>query len=131
MEAIVIDIVTDPFADDAAMRGLWRSAWGNDGPESFQPILRRSLVHVGAFNGAMLAGFVNVAWDGGIHAFLLDTCVHHAYQRQGIGVRLVERATLEARARGAQWLHVDFEPHLAAFYQQCGFRTTSAGLIAL
>ena len=33
--------------------------------------------------------------------------------------------------RGAQWLHVDFEPHLTAFYRGCGFRPTEAGLIAL
>jgi len=30
------------------------------------------------------------------------------------------------------WLHVDFEPHLAAFYLgACGFQSTSAGLIHL
>ncbi len=30
-----------------------------------------------------LAGFVNVAWDGGDHAFLLDTKVAAEHQRQG------------------------------------------------
>ncbi|NEA38295.1 GNAT family N-acetyltransferase, partial [Streptomyces sp. SID11385] len=28
-----------------------------------------------------LAGFVNVAWDGGAHAFLLDTAVARAHRR--------------------------------------------------
>ncbi|MFD0403300.1 hypothetical protein ACFVHI_35085 [Kitasatospora sp. NPDC127121] len=37
----------------------------------------------------------------------------------------------EARARGAQWLHVDYEPHLESFYGQCGFRPTAAGLMRL
>ncbi|MDB5537614.1 MAG: acetyltransferase, partial [Devosia sp.] len=68
---------------------------------------------------------------GGIHAFILDTCVDPAYRRQGLATRLVQAATEAARARGAQWLHVDFEPHLTAFYRGCGFTETAAGLIAL
>jgi ribosomal protein S18 acetylase RimI-like enzyme len=127
----VIDIVNDPFPTDAALSALWLAAWGDAGPASFRPILQRSLAHVGAFDGERLVGFVNVAWDGGIHAFILDTCVDRAYRRQGIATRLVQAATEAARARGAQWLHVDFEPHLTAFYRGCGFRETAAGLIAL
>ena len=51
-------------------------------------------------------GFVNVAWDGGIHAFMLDTTVHPAYQRQGIGRHLVELAAAEARRRRMEWLQL-------------------------
>ena len=127
----MIDIVNDPFPTDAALSALWLAAWGDAGPASFQPILQRSLAHVGAFDGALLVGFVNVAWDGGIHAFILDTCVDPAYRRQGIATRLVQAAAEAARAGGAGWLHVDFEPHLTAFYRGCGFRETAAGLIAL
>jgi len=36
---------------------------------------RHSLGWVCARDGADLAGFVNVAWDGGAHAFILDTVV--------------------------------------------------------
>src|SRR5690606_15533481 len=126
-EADVIEIVTDPFPGDEALRRLWRVAWNDAGPESFQPLLKRSLAHVGAYDGAVLIGFVNVAWDGGIHAFILDTCVDPLFRRQGIASRLVGRAAEVARARGAQWLHVDFEPHLDGFYRQCGFGPTSAG----
>lgn len=127
----MIDIVNDPLPTDVAMRALWLAAWGDAGPASFQAILQRSLAHVGAYDGERLVGFVNVAWDGGIHAFILDTCVDRAYRRQGIATRLVQAATEAARARGAAWLHVDFEPHLTAFYRGCGFRETAAGLIAL
>lgn len=124
----MIDIVTDPFPTDEAMRQLWLSAWGDAGPESFGPVLSRSLGHVGAFDGKTLIGFVNVAWDGGVHAFILDTCVDAHYQRQGIALRLLERATELARERGAAWLHVDFEPKLEAFYRRAGFGPTAAGL---
>ena len=32
-----------------------------------------------------LVGFVNVAWDGGVHAFVLDTLVQGNLRRTGIG----------------------------------------------
>lgn len=127
----MIEIAVDPFPSDDAMRGLWRLAWGGEGTDSFQPILQRSLVHIGAYDGTRLIGFVNVAWDGGVHAFILDTCVAPAYRRQGIAVRLVQQAAETARQRGAQWLHVDFEPQLEGFYRQCGFGPTAAGLMRL
>lgn len=128
---MAISIKIDPRPSDEALRELWLSAWGDAGPGSWRGVLARSLVHVGAYDGARLVGYVNVAWDGGVHAFLLDTCVHADYRRQGIATRLVKAAEETARARGAQWLHVDFEPHLAGFYRGCGFRPTEAGLIRL
>lgn len=124
----MIEIVTDPFPSDVQLRGLWLSAWGDGGPESFQPVLARSLGHVGAYEGKMLVGFVNVAWDGGVHAFILDTSVHAEFQRQGIALRLLERAGELARERGAEWLHVDFEPRLEGLYRRAGFGPTAAGL---
>lgn len=127
----MIEMMVDPFPSDEAMRGLWRLAWGGEGPESFQPILQRSLGHVGAYDGSALVGFVNLAWDGGIHAFILDTCVAPAYRRRGIALRLVRQAAEVARQRGAAWLHVDFEPQLEGFYRQCGFGPTAAGLMRL
>ena len=93
---------------------------------------RHSLGWVTARRGAALVGFVNVAWDGGAHAVLLDTVVSPTDQRGGIGSRLVSDAADGARAAGCHWLHVDFEPHLRHFYlDRCGFRSTEAGLIAL
>src|SRR5215831_9446174 len=79
-----------------------------------------------------LVGFVNVAWDGGDHAFLLDTKVAGEHQRQGIATALVGVAVRHAQAAGCEWLHVDFAESLAAFYlDACGFRSTPAGLIHL
>jgi GNAT superfamily N-acetyltransferase len=93
---------------------------------------RHSLGWVCAWDDAGLAGFVNVAWDGGAHAFLLDTVVAGRLRHQGAGTRLVAVAAGQARAAGCTWLHVDFEAGLGPFYwDSCGFRPTSAGLIAL
>lgn len=91
-----------------------------------------SLGWVCAREGENLIGFVNVAWDGAGHAFILDTLVAGRARRQGIGKRLVAVAVEKARETGCEWLHVDFHDHLKAFYYDaCGFRPTNAGLIAL
>lgn len=93
---------------------------------------RHSLGWVCAWDGAVLVGFVNVAWDGGVHAFVLDTVVAAEHRHLGVGAGLVAVATEEAKAAKCEWLHVDFEPHLRDFYfGSCGFTPTDAGLIPL
>ena len=85
-----------------------------------------------ARDGDTLVGFVNVLWDGLVHAWIQDTMVSSAIQHGGIGTEVVRLATEEARAAGCEWLHVDFEDHLRGFYlEACGFTPTNAGLIAL
>lgn len=127
----MLELRTDPFPIAEELNALFSAAWGSPHSRDFTAILSRSLAHIGAYQEGRLVGFVNVAWDGGIHAFLLDTSVHPDMQRQGIATRMIRRATSLARERGAEWLHVDFEPHLAGFYRACGFRPTEAGLIKL
>ena len=79
-----------------------------------------------------LIGFVNLAWDGGVHAFVLDTMVSVAFRRHGLATILIKEAVDRAKQVGCEWLHVDFEPHLRRFYfDACGFKPTEAGLIPL
>ena len=120
-----------PPVTNEALNNLFNAAWPDHVETDFQAILRHSLLYVCAYYNERLVGFVNVAWDGGIHAFLLDTTVHSAYQRQGVGQQLVKMAATEARAKGIDWLHVDYEPNLTHFYQECGFQPTDAGLMRL
>ncbi len=82
--------------------------------------------------GGRLVGFVNVIWDGLTHAWLQDTMVAAGARHDGIGTALVAAAEQAARDAGCEWLHVDFDDHLRAFYiDACGFTPTSAGLIEL
>jgi GNAT superfamily N-acetyltransferase len=93
---------------------------------------RHSLGWVCAFEVARLIGFVNVAWDGGVHAFIVDTLVAPERRHAGVGRGLLEVALRESRGAGCEWLHVDFEEDLREFYVgACGFAPTPAGLIAL
>jgi hypothetical protein len=48
---------------------------GDDEWDRRGQVERHSLGWVGARDGAELVGFVNVAWDGVVHAFVLDTMV--------------------------------------------------------
>jgi ribosomal protein S18 acetylase RimI-like enzyme len=63
-----------------------------------------------------LVGFVNVAWDGGDHAFLIDTKVRPDHQRRGIGTELVRIAARHAQEAGCEWMEVDFDQSFAPFY---------------
>jgi GNAT superfamily N-acetyltransferase len=93
---------------------------------------RHSLGWVCARDGDELVGFVNVPWDGGVHAFILDTLVRARARRRGIGTRMIALAAAEVRAAGCEWLHADFDEELSAFYfASCGFVPTPAGVIAL
>jgi GNAT superfamily N-acetyltransferase len=123
----VVLMVRQPLTD-VELNALFAAAWPDHRQVQFEPVLQRSLTWIAARSGDRLVGFVNVATDGGAHAFLLDTTVHPDVQRHGIGRRLVVAAAGQARASGATWLHVVYEPHLEEFFKGCGFRPTAAGL---
>jgi len=91
-----------------------------------------SLGWVTARDHETLVGFVNVVWDGQVHAWLQDTMVASAARHRGVGTQLVATAVEHARTAGCGWLHVDFDERLRPFYlDACGFTPTAAGLIEL
>ena len=91
-----------------------------------------SLGWVTARQGGELAGFVNVVWDGLVHAWVQDVMVATGARHQGVGRQLVAAAAQGARAAGCEWLHVDFDDDLAPFYlEACGFTPARAGLMRL
>lgn len=115
----------DELHAEAFEHELQRIAWNDR-------LTRHSLGWVTARTDRHLVGFVNVIWDGGAHAFLLDTAVADRARSRATGTLLVAEAAEGARAAGCRWLHVDFEAHLTPFYLgACGFHTTSAGLLGL
>jgi GNAT superfamily N-acetyltransferase len=115
------------------MAGLVASYGGTPVPGWWDGIRPHSLGWVTARKAdGTVVGFVNVVGDGGDHAFLIDTKTRGSSQRHGIGTRVVEFAAQQAKAAGCEWLHVDFDEPLAAFYfDACGFQPTPAGVIHL
>lgn len=127
-----MEIRTDYRPKNTELNSLNRASWEQGYIEQdYSSVLDRSLGHICAFEGDELIGFVNIAWDGGSHAFILDTCVAPPHRRRGLATKMVKEAIRIAKQRGAHWLHVDYEPHLEQFYQACGFRATKAGLVDL
>ena len=122
-----------PF-DNAEIEALHAEAFGHE-PIRLDwrsQLDRWSLGWISARDEHGLVGFVNVPWDGGSHAFIVDTIVAVRARRQGVGTRLVGIAIERARAARCEWMHVDFEADLAPFYlDACGFRPTPAGVIRL
>lgn len=120
--------------DSAALEALHAEGFGHD-PVDYDwknQVDQHSLGWVCAWNDDRLVGFVNVAWDGAGHAFILDTLVSKELRNQGIGRRLLALAREKTSAAGCEWLHVDFDEHLRDFYfGACGFTPVDAGLIQL
>jgi len=118
---------------DEEIVNLTLSHGGNAESGWWDQVQEHSLGWVTARDGAgLLVGFVNVAWDGGDHAFLIDTKTRPSHQRHGLGTAVVRRAVEEAAAAGCAWMFVDFEPYLESFYiGSCGFTAAPAGLIRL
>ncbi len=135
MVVISVDLRVRFPVDDKELSRLHALAFGAAATVASswaQRLAGHSLTWVGAFEGENLVGFVNVCWDGGAHAVLLDTAVHPDHQRRGIGRALVRAAALEAARAECTWLHADFGPHLGSFYRDaCGFRSTDAALLHL
>lgn len=116
--------------DVAALSALFEAAWGNP-KRGYEAVFAHSFTWIAAHRGERLVGFVNVAWDGDVHFFLLDTTVHPDVTGEGIGTRLVAEAIELCRGRG-EWLHVDADQGLMdRLYGPCGFAPTPAGLVDL
>jgi ribosomal protein S18 acetylase RimI-like enzyme len=120
--------------DNVSLNALHAEAFGHEllDYDWEEQVLRHNLGWVRAYEADKLVGFVNVPWDGGSHAFILDTVVSTRGRRRGVGKRLVATAVPRAREAGCEWIHVDFEDHLRRFYfGACWFEPTNEALIAL
>jgi GNAT superfamily N-acetyltransferase len=84
--------------DDAPIETNWKSM-----------LERHSLGWVTARDQTHLLGFVNVIWDGRVHAWIQDVMVNSVSRNVGVGSQLVATACGAVRDAGCEWLHVDFE----------------------
>ncbi|MEM7260052.1 MAG: GNAT family N-acetyltransferase [Pseudomonadota bacterium] len=123
-----IKIIRHPTLTDHQINALFNASWPDWSERSFQPILRQSLDYLGAFDNACLIGFVNLAWDGGCHGFIVDTTVHPDHRRQGIALLMLRELFTIARENNLQWLHADFESAYQRLYEKAGFRMSAAGV---
>src|SRR3990170_3780143 len=81
--------------DEEELQGLFESSWPDGRKPGYGSVLEHSFTRVTARSNGRLVGFVNIAWDGGKHFFLLDTTVHPDWRGRGIGRRLVMEAVAD------------------------------------
>lgn len=67
-----LDYRTRPALSNDDLNGLFGRAYNKTMSVDFQRILRQSLTWVAGYDGDVLRGWINVAWDGFVHAFLVD-----------------------------------------------------------
>jgi GNAT superfamily N-acetyltransferase len=121
--------------DNVEIKRLHAEAFEMDGSDHRdwrRALTEQSLGWVTARDDRDLVGFVNVVFDGLVHAWIQDTMVTTGLRSRGVGTKLVSIATENAKDAGCKWLHVDFDDSLRDFYfKACGFSATPAGLIEL
>ena len=109
---------------EAEILALYRSVgWSAyySQPERLWEAFERSLCVFGAWEDGALVGLIRVVGDGETVVFIQDILVNPAYQRRGIGTRLVA-AVLE-RYRHVRQMHLmtDDLPETVGFYKAVGF----------
>ncbi|UVD79385.1 GNAT family N-acetyltransferase [Myroides albus] len=118
--------------DINALNSFMGKVWKDHMWIDYNQVLSRSLSYITAHWGNEIIGFINIAWDGNKHAFLLDTSVDPNFRNKGIGKELVVKAISACKANSIEWIHVDYEEKYENFYRQCGFvQRTSASLLHL
>lgn len=120
------DIIIKEYRDyrEAEVLGLYKSVgWSAyyDHPETLRQAFLGSLYILGAYAGEKLVGLVRTVGDGATIVFLQDILIHPAYQRQGIGTRLI--GGLLERYQHVRQLHLltDDRPGTVGFYKAVGF----------
>lgn len=93
-------------------------------PKAVEVALRNSYFAVCAEADSRIVGCGRVIGDGGLHFYLTDVVVHPAYQRQGIGTRIVEALTRFTESVPYMNTVVGVLPTAgsAAFYSRHGYR---------
>lgn len=97
-----------------------------DRPHALRKGFENSLLCLAAYDGERLIGLLRTVGDGQTVVLLQDILVDPAFQRQGVGTKLV-MAALErfGHVRQVQ-LVTDDTPKTTAFYESLGFKPMEA-----
>jgi ribosomal protein S18 acetylase RimI-like enzyme len=115
------DFSADDFLD------LARRVWPRDYSLSDTRAALSRTINVGAWDGRRLVGSIRILTDGYFFATIPEVLVDPAYQRRGIGRRLMELA-LERAPRGK--MAFGSQPQSVAFFDRIGCRRGLTGFVA-
>lgn len=126
---MLLQFIEKPDIDAVALAQLRKAVGWDERLAKIRLTLGRCYYWAGCLAGGKLVGFIEVVSDGVDDAYIRNLIVHPDYQRQGIGLKLLQMTKERIRADGIKTVNLLFEPELARFYQKAGFRIVSGGLI--
>ncbi len=121
-QTIVIASHQECAIDSAAVIALYAAVdwpWVNRQPAFLTTVLATAPA-VGAWDGTRLVGFARAVTDGYFRAYIEDVAIHPAYQRRGIGRRLLTE--LLTHLAHIDTISLFCQADLAPFYTDLGFR---------
>ena len=80
-----------------------------------------SYVHIAAYDGEKLIGYVDTVSNNVTDAYIQDLMVHPDYRGKGIGTELMNRTIAHLKTHGIFMISVVFEEKLKPFYKRFGF----------
>jgi spermidine synthase len=119
--------ISDPSAEQLqAIVGLYRQAgwWPEQGEDDYAllaRLVRQSYCFAVAMAGENMIGMGRAISDGVSDAYVQDVTVAAAWQRSGVGTRLVRHILDRLQAEGIAWVGLIAERGSAPFYRQFGF----------
>jgi GNAT superfamily N-acetyltransferase len=98
-----------------------------DRPDIFEGMLKNANLIVSAWSGERLVGIARTLTDFTYVAYLADLAVDAAYQKQGIGKRLIEET--KRRLKPECMIVLLAAPKADAYYPKLGFERNPRGWI--
>ena len=97
----------------------WSSYTQN--PRQLQKAVVNSLFAIGAYDQNQLVGLIRVVGDGLTIIYIQDLLVNPAYQRQGIGTKLINRVLKKYNSVRQKVLLTENTVKTRRFYESCNF----------
>lgn len=112
------------YYEELEILELYKSVgWSNyyENPELLKEAYKNSLFIVGAYSDDKLIGIIRVVGDGCSIIYVQDIIVAPAYQRKGIGKRLLDTILEKYENVYQKVLLTEKQPQTIAFYKGAGF----------
>ncbi len=121
---VTIEIITSARASD--LKVLYKSAgwWEpshDKNPGFLNHIVQNSALFAGAFYKAEMIGMGRALSDSVSDAYIQDVTVLKAFEKKGVGKKIVNILVETLRANGVDWIGVVAQPGTALFYEKLGF----------
>ena len=125
-----MDILEKAEVTDAEIVELKKAVGWDYDSGIYEHVLKGVHTYFIARDKEKLVGFISVISDGVADVFLVDLMVHPAYQKQGLGKKIVHQAVKYSKSIGVQCVHVTFNQTEEEFYRKCGFHIFGGGIVA-